>query len=308
MVKLCKMRKDQMENLTFLKDCCAEISFHHQQTVILLYKICPKTKGITECIHASIQARLAHECRLLTSTSANTWCWQLLWHERNSQRRKAARQRLHAYQPPQSIKSSHRISCRILVSTILLLFPEVSWPARSLSGSETEQPEQDLTMKHYHTAVNHLHDWEHFCCHEVTETSRDLFLIRADMHSWMQWLPAHCPKWLHIFSPNQSQQWPTQCDIQIVNAEISNDDWAFFSHAFWSIIMPYSFKAPTRISQGKYVRASCSGLFSDQCNSNGTRLQCRAAYHPVSPLMNINQRHILTAAQTTKCTLARQCN
>lgn len=36
--------------------------------------------------------------------------------------------------------------------------------------------------------------------------------------------------------------------------------------------------------------AVCGGLFSEQCNSNGTRLQCRAAYHPVSPVMNINQK------------------
>lgn len=68
----------------------------------------------------------------------------------------------------------------------------------------------------------------------------------------------------------------------------------------------YSFTAPTRISQGKYVRASCSGLFSEQCNSKGTRLQCRAAYHPVSLVMNINQRRILTGTQTTECVLARQ--
>lgn len=60
--------------------------------------------------------------------------------------------------------------------------------------------------------------------------------------------------------------------------------------------MLYSFKALTRISQEKYVLAGCSGLFSEQCNANGTRLQCRAAYHPVSPLMNINQSSIFTAA------------
>lgn len=64
-------------------------------------------------------------------------------------------------------------------------------------------------------------------------------------------------------------------------------------------------QSSARISQGKYVRAGCSGLFSEQCNSNGTRLQCRAAYHPVSTLMNINQRHILTAGQTTKCIYSR---
>ena len=49
------------------------------------------------------------------------------------------------------------------------------------------------------------------------------------------------------------------------------------------------------------MRAGCSGLFSEPCNSNGTRLRCRAAYRPVSPLMNINQRHILTAGQTAEC-------
>lgn len=62
-----------------------------------------------------------------------------------------------------------------------------------------------------------------------------------------------------------------------------------------------SFKAPTRISQEKYVRVGCSGLFSEQCNANGTQLQCRAAYHPVSPLMNINQRSIFTDHQVYTC-------
>lgn len=103
--------------------------------------------------------------------------------------------------------------------------------------------------------------------------------------------------------------WPTRYDSQTrSSAESSDGGWAFFSHAFWSIIMLHSFKAPTRISQGKYVRTSWSGLFWEQCNSNGTWLQCWAAYHPVSSLMNVNQRHIFTAAQTTKCILVRQCN
>lgn len=144
--------------------------------------------------------------------------------------------------------------------------------------------------------------WERtFIRREVTKT----YSFRAEMCSLRN---AHDPDWNFLEqdsawpqSPCMIWHWSLVWCIQLMTEPFS------LMH-FWSIITPYSFKVLARISEGKYVRAAWSGLFSEQCNSIGTQLQCRAAYHPVSPLMNINQRRVFTAAQTTKCTLAWRCN